>query len=103
MRGVKSLLVLVMVLAGLGTYIYFVESKKPQGEEATLSPKVFTVKTDAIDEITVKSASGDKTTLKKVGYTGIVGLQGYGVGGPSEAHLGRSMGKWKEIMKAIGE
>ena len=67
MRGVKSLLVLVVVLAGLGAYIYLVESKKPQGEEATLSPKVFTVKTDAVDEITVKSASGDKTTLKKVG------------------------------------
>ena len=43
------------------------------------------------------------TTLKKVGYSGIVGLQGYGVGGPSETHLGKSMGKWKEIMKAIGE
>ena len=34
MRGVKSLLVLVVVLAGLGAYIYFVESKKPQGEPA---------------------------------------------------------------------
>jgi len=43
------------------------------------------------------------TTLKKVGYAGIVGLQGYGVGGPSETHLGRSMAKWKEILKAIGE
>ncbi len=65
MRGVKSLLVLVVVLAGLGAYIYFVESKKPQGEKTTLGPKVFTVKADAIDEITVKSASGDKTTLRK--------------------------------------
>jgi len=67
MRGVTSLLVLVVVLAGLGAYIYFVESKKPQGEETTLGPKVFTVKADAIDGMTVKSASGDKTTLKKVG------------------------------------
>ena len=67
MRGVKSLLVLVVVLAGLGAYVYFVESKKPQGEATTLGPKVFTVKADAIDEITVKSAGGDTTTLKKVG------------------------------------
>ena len=67
MRGVTSLLVLVVVLAGLGAYIYFVESKKPQGEKTTLNPKVFTVKADAIDGMTVKSVSGDKTTLKKVG------------------------------------
>jgi sugar phosphate isomerase/epimerase len=42
-------------------------------------------------------------TVKKVGYAGIVGLQGYGVPGPSEAHLGRSISKWREILKAIGE
>jgi hypothetical protein len=65
MRGVKSLLVLVAVLAGLGAYIHFVESKKPQGEQPTPGPKVFTVKADAIDEIALKSANGDRTTLKK--------------------------------------
>jgi hypothetical protein len=67
MRGVKSLLVLVVVLSALGAYIYFVESKKPQGAEANLGPKIFSVKADAIDEITVKSANGDRTTLKKAG------------------------------------
>jgi hypothetical protein len=65
MRGVKSLVVLVVVLAGLGAYIYFVESKKPQEAAASLGPKIFSVRADAIDEITVKSASGDRTTLKK--------------------------------------
>jgi Domain of unknown function (DUF4340) len=65
MRGVKSLLVLVMVLAGLGAYIYFVESKKPPEGAASTGPKVFSVRADAIDEITVKSAAGDQTTLKK--------------------------------------
>ena len=29
MRGLTSTLVLVVVLAGLGGYIYFVDSKKP--------------------------------------------------------------------------
>ncbi len=69
MRGLKSLLVLVVVLAGLGAYIYFVESKKPQGEEPAAGPKVFTLKADAIDEVTVKLAGGDKTTLRKAGGT----------------------------------
>src|SRR5450756_2380636 len=66
MRGVKSLLVLVVMLTGLGAYVYFVESKKPQGAEANLGPKISSVKADAIEEITVKSGTGDLTTLKKV-------------------------------------
>ena len=67
MRGFKSLIVLAVVLAGLAAYIYFVESKKPEETAAAAGPKVFSVKTDAIDEITVKSAGGDRTTLKKLG------------------------------------
>ncbi len=66
MRGFKSLLVLVGVLAALGGYIYFVESKKPPAGEAAASPKVFSVKNDDVAEIDIKSAGGDKTTLKKV-------------------------------------
>jgi hypothetical protein len=69
MRGLKSLIVLVAVLAGLGAYIYFVESKKPQEAETTAGPKVFSVKADAIDRIAVKSAGGDRTRLKKTGGT----------------------------------
>ena len=70
MRGFKSLIVLSVVLAGLAAYIYFVESKKPEESAATTAgPKVFAVKTEAIDEIAVKSASGDRTTLKKIGGT----------------------------------
>jgi hypothetical protein len=67
MRGVRSLLVIAVVLAGLGAYIYFVESKKPQGLEANLGPKIFSVKPDAIAEVSVKAGNGDLTTLKKVG------------------------------------
>ena len=33
MRGIKSLIVLALVLAGLGAYIYFVESRKPLDSE----------------------------------------------------------------------
>src|SRR5512141_2545679 len=67
MRGVRSLLVMLVVLGALGAYIYFVESKKPQGAEANLGPKIFSVKADAIGEITVKAGNGDRTTLKKTG------------------------------------
>lgn len=39
--------------------------------------------------------------LKKVGYEGRVGLQGYGVPGPSAEHLKRSMEKWRQLVKAV--
>ncbi len=68
MRGFKSLIVLSAVLAGLAAYVYFVESKKPEESAATAGPKVFAaMKTEAVEEITVKSAGGDRTTLKKAG------------------------------------
>ncbi len=61
MRGVKSLIALVVVLAGLGGYVYFVESKQPAGEEAAAEKeKVFAVEADKIDEMTIapRRASG---------------------------------------------
>jgi hypothetical protein len=66
MRGVRSFLVLLIIGLGLGGYVYFVDSKKDvtSGEKKS---KVFTVEADKIDEITVKSESGDNTTLKKNG------------------------------------
>ena len=36
-------------------------------------------------------------TLHDVGYAGPVGLQGYGIGGPSADHLSRSMTAWKQF------
>ncbi|MBN1421954.1 MAG: sugar phosphate isomerase/epimerase [Planctomycetes bacterium] len=41
--------------------------------------------------------------LKKVGYKGPVGLQCYSVKGPSEVHLERSIGKWREWMKILAK
>jgi hypothetical protein len=67
MRGVKSLALFVIVLAGLGAYIYFVESKKPAGEAADAKPKVFSLDADKINELSVKAAGGEKTVLKKTG------------------------------------
>jgi hypothetical protein len=66
MRGLRSFLVLLLIGLGLGAYVYFVESKRdPSG--ADKKDKVFTVEADKIEEITVKSESGEQTTLRKSG------------------------------------
>ena len=67
MRGLTTTIILVLVLAGLGGYIYFVESERPAGgvEERE---KVFAVEADAIEEVTV-TAEGQTTTLRKTDGT----------------------------------
>ncbi len=63
MRGLTTTVLLVLVLAGLGAYIYFVDSERPAGggEERE---KVFAVEADQIETITV-TAKGESTTLTK--------------------------------------
>ena len=63
MRGLTTTIVLVLVLAGLGGYIYFVDSARPASgiEERE---KVFAVEADQIEQITV-TAKGETTTLTK--------------------------------------
>ena len=66
MRGLKSTLALIVVLAGLGAYIYFVTWKQPAGDTGKKQEKVFaSVEADKIDELKVSSATGDTTTIKK--------------------------------------
>ena len=69
MRGLRSTIALIVVLAGLGAYIYFVTWKQPEGGDnnAKKNEKVFTVESDKIDEMKITSAGGDATTLKKEG------------------------------------
>lgn len=63
MRGLWSTLALVLVLAGLGAYIYFVESDKPApGLEP--NEKVFAVESGTIQEVRV-TAGGETTVLVK--------------------------------------
>lgn len=62
MRGLKSTLALLVVLIGLGAYIYFVDRERPAtGTEA--KDKVFTVEADKIQEIRIRS--GEETALLK--------------------------------------
>src|SRR3984893_615985 len=65
MRGLRSTIALVVVLAGLGAYIYFVTWKNP-AEPLSKQDKVFAGgQADKIDELKVTSDKGDVTTLKK--------------------------------------
>lgn len=64
MRGLRSTIALLVVLAGLGAYIYFVASKTEDtgSKQERLFPSL---SADSIEELTVKSESGEVTTLKK--------------------------------------
>ena len=71
MRGLKSTLALIVVLAGLGAYIYFVTSKQPDvatDPNGKKLEKVFaSLQVDKIEEIKISTAAGEATTLKKDG------------------------------------
>lgn len=67
MRGLWSTVALIVVLAGLGAYIYFVDSTRPatatvEGEAAR--EKFFTVEADKINEIRL-TYKGESTLLRK--------------------------------------
>lgn len=67
MRGLRSFVGLLAILIALGAYLYFVESKRTPGDDAEKREKVFAVEADAIDEVTIKSEAGERTTVKKNG------------------------------------
>jgi uncharacterized protein DUF4340 len=66
-RGIRSFGVMLVVLIALGGYLYFVESKRTPGDGADKKDKAFAVEADKIEEFTVKSESGERTTLRKNG------------------------------------
>jgi hypothetical protein len=71
MRGLRSTIALLIALVGLGAYIYFVTWKQPEGDAGGSGKKLERVfaglTSDKIEELTVRSASGEATTLKKDG------------------------------------
>jgi hypothetical protein len=67
MRGLTTTLILVVVLAALGGYIYFVDSERPAGGLSNRD-KVFAIESDALEELTV-TAEGDTTTLARTNGT----------------------------------
>src|SRR6266478_3005895 len=66
MRGLWSTVALIVVLAGLSAYIYFVTLKRPENDTGPKKEKVFaSVQADKIDDLRIKSESGGTTALKK--------------------------------------
>ena len=65
MRGMRFLILLIIAIP-LGWYAYY-DSKKGAVDNTPKKDKVFSVEADKIDEIEVKSESGDRTTLRKKG------------------------------------
>ena len=68
MRGGRSFLILLVAALGLGAYIYFVESKRePAGSSVVTGEKVFDIQAGTIEEVTVRTTSGETTTTRKSG------------------------------------
>jgi len=66
MRGLRSFLVLLVVAAALGGYVYYDSRQRPDDQKH--QEKVFAdVQSDKIEQVTVKAAAGDKTTAQKQG------------------------------------
>lgn len=64
MRSGKSLLLLVLVAAGLGGYIFFVEMKRdPAAESASTREKVFTFAPGSIQAVQITNATAETTHL----------------------------------------
>ena len=66
MKGVRSFLVLLVVAAALGGFLYYDSKRAPADDKK--QEKVFAgVAADKIEQVTVKSASGEQTTVEKQG------------------------------------
>jgi Domain of unknown function (DUF4340) len=67
MRGLRSTIALLVVLIGLGAYIYFVTWKQPDSSDtASNQEKVFaSLEAEKIEELKIKAEKGDVTTVVK--------------------------------------
>jgi uncharacterized protein DUF4340 len=65
MRGLRFI-ILILIAVPLGWYAYY-DSKKGPVDNSPKLDKVFTVDADKIDELEIKSESGDRTTLRRKG------------------------------------
>ena len=66
MRGLRSLILLVVIAIPLGWYAWR-DSQRPASDDGPKKDKVFAVEADKIEEIALKSDSGERTTVQKSG------------------------------------
>lgn len=64
MKGLRSFLVLLVIAAGLGAFLYY-DSKREPGDQKKLEKVFADAQADKIEQVTVKSVSGERTTLQK--------------------------------------
>jgi hypothetical protein len=63
-RGVRSFIVLLVIAVGLGWYAWRESKREPASDKK--QERVFSgVDADKVDQVTIKSESGDRTTLQK--------------------------------------
>lgn len=66
MKGLRSFLVLLVVAAGLGAFLYFDSKREPAS--SSKQDKVFAgLEADEIEQVTVTSVAGEQTTVQKQG------------------------------------
>jgi hypothetical protein len=66
MRGVRSFLVLLVVAAALGGFLYYDSKREPADEKK--QEKVYPgIVSDKLERVTVKSAAGEETSVEKQG------------------------------------
>lgn len=64
MRRFGSTVILLVVAVGFGAYLYLVDAKKPVTDQ-NAKQKIFSYDASKIDQLQIKSATGDITSLKK--------------------------------------
>ena len=60
----RSTLILLVLAIAFGGYLYFVDSRQPVADE-NAKAKVFTSASDKVNQLEIRTASGDATTLRK--------------------------------------
>lgn len=65
MRGLKSTLALLIVLAGLGGYIYYTSDRDPTASGEKKEEVFASLESGDVTEFTLKTAAGETTTVRK--------------------------------------
>lgn len=68
MRGLKSTIVLLVVLGGLLGYIFFVDANK-EPEDPNARPRAYELTAENIEELRITNASGETSRVQKTGDT----------------------------------
>jgi hypothetical protein len=66
MRGLRTFIILLVIAIPLGYFVYR-DAQRPAGSDEPKKDKVFSVEAEKIQEVTIKSETGEQTRLQKSG------------------------------------